>query len=436
MQVTSFLTCIGQWRRDAAETTRDINSTQRLETEKQLEARRLLAELAAHQRAVARHVCNSDAFRVSETDSATNRESITILQLCSTQRRLTGLRPAHPRLSQHSHTLRVGRAGSHLKAPCVTWPARKTIGHALGVSEPALHTEKAVGRSPLRRTSPASMGTWATCGKSMEVGRSRGSGSADLSAGAGACQPQQTRTQRIRRSGCGTLTGARNCAKTAQARRHISELPGNIDRVHPAKSKGAAPGRRFLHRAGMHGVTLGAWVRQEQTPRICNRRTDRVSWSEAASTPASTRRPARTPQSGPDRSTRTIHPRVRPEDPVQPSQQLRLGDHAAEGHAEGLRPRELASHAFRTPGVSPTAETVFSTVWTPVPAVSWPWVLACGSLEPSRRGGENAQKTRKNGEEMGEIRSKTCEGVGITCRASSAARSSSCFSSRSRFSTA
>ena len=39
------------------------------ETEKQLEARRLLAELAAHQRAVARHVCNSDAFRVSETNS-------------------------------------------------------------------------------------------------------------------------------------------------------------------------------------------------------------------------------------------------------------------------------------------------------------------------------------------------------------------------------
>ena len=128
------MTCIGQWRRDAAETTRDINSNQRLETEKQLEARRLLAELAAHQRAVARHVCNSDAFRVSETDSATNRESVTILQLCSTQRRLTGLRPAHPRLSQHSHTLRVCRVDSHLKAPCVTWPARKTIGHAWGLA--------------------------------------------------------------------------------------------------------------------------------------------------------------------------------------------------------------------------------------------------------------------------------------------------------------
>ena len=42
-------------------------------------------------------------------------------------------------------------------------------------------------------------------------------------------------------------------------------------------------------------------------------------------------------------------------------------------------------------------------------AVSWPWVSAWGSLEPSRRGGENAQKARKNGEEMGEIWSKTCE---------------------------
>ena len=31
-----------------------------------------------------------------------------------------------------------------------------------------------------------------------------------------------------------------------------------------------------------------------------------------------------------------------------------------------------------------------------VPAVSLPWVPACGSLEPPRRGGENAQKTRKN----------------------------------------
>ena len=106
MQVTSFLTCIGQWRRDAAETTRDVNSTRRLATEKQLEARRLLAELAAHQRAVARHVC--DAFSVSESDSATNRESITVLQLCSTQRRLTGLRPAHPRLSRHSHSAAGG----------------------------------------------------------------------------------------------------------------------------------------------------------------------------------------------------------------------------------------------------------------------------------------------------------------------------------------
>ena len=34
---------------------------------------------------------------------------------------------------------------------------------------------------------------------------------------------------------------------------------------------------------------------------------------------------------------------------------------------------------------------------TVLPAVFWPWVPAWGSLEPSRRGGENAQKTGKNG---------------------------------------
>ena len=50
----------------------------------------------------------------------------------------------------------------------------------------------------------------------------------------------------------------------------------------------------------------------------------------------------------------------------------------------------------------------------PLPAVSWPWAPAWGSLEPPRRDGENAQKTRKNGGKMGEIRSKTCEGAGIT----------------------
>ena len=50
----------------------------------------------------------------------------------------------------------------------------------------------------------------------------------------------------------------------------------------------------------------------------------------------------------------------------------------------------------------------------PRAAVSWPWVPAWGSLEPPRRDGENAQKTRKNAEKMGEIRPKTCKGVGIT----------------------
>ena len=35
--------------------------------------------------------------------------------------------------------------------------------------------------------------------------------------------------------------------------------------------------------------------------------------------------------------------------------------------------------------------------------ISWPWVSACGSLEPPRRDGENAQKTGKNGGKTGEI---------------------------------
>ena len=47
------------------------------------------------------------------------------------------------------------------------------------------------------------------------------------------------------------------------------------------------------------------------------------------------------------------------------------------------------------PGVS--NEGGSSPLLVPLPAVSWPWVPAWGSLEPSRRGGENAQKTGKNG---------------------------------------
>ena len=46
--------------------------------------------------------------------------------------------------------------------------------------------------------------------------------------------------------------------------------------------------------------------------------------------------------------------------------------------------------------------------------VSWPWIPVLGSLEPPRRDGENAQKTGKNGEKMGEIRPKRCEGRELT----------------------
>ena len=54
------------------------------------------------------------------------------------------------------------------------------------------------------------------------------------------------------------------------------------------------------------------------------------------------------------------------------------------------------------PGVS--NEGGSSPLLVPLPAVSWSWVPACGLLEPSRRDGENAQKTGKkrgkNGRDM------------------------------------
>ena len=46
------------------------------------------------------------------------------------------------------------------------------------------------------------------------------------------------------------------------------------------------------------------------------------------------------------------------------------------------------------PGVSNEGRS--SPLLALVPAVSWLWVSAWGSLEPSRPGGENAQKTGKN----------------------------------------
>ena len=59
------------------------------------------------------------------------------------------------------------------------------------------------------------------------------------------------------------------------------------------------------------------------------------------------------------------------------------------------------------PGVS--NEGGSSELLVALPAASWPWVLAWGSLEPPRRDGGNAQKTGESGGKMGEIRSKTCE---------------------------
>ena len=60
------------------------------------------------------------------------------------------------------------------------------------------------------------------------------------------------------------------------------------------------------------------------------------------------------------------------------------------------------------PGVSNEGQS--SPLLAPLPAVSWPWVPAWGSLEPPRRDGENAQKTGENGGEMGETQPTRCEG--------------------------
>ena len=74
------------------------------------------------------------------------------------------------------------------------------------------------------------------------------------------------------------------------------------------------------------------------------------------------------------------------------------------GHAYWTADTGDPSHC--TWGVERRAE--FSALG-PGAAVSWPWVPAWGSLEPPRQDGENAQKTGKNGEKMGEIRPKECE---------------------------
>ena len=76
--------------------------------------------------------------------------------------------------------------------------------------------------------------------------------------------------------------------------------------------------------------------------------------------------------------------------------------------------KRVAGYRERSQVILPTAPGVSnegprSRVLGLLPAVSWPWVPAWGSLEPPRRDGENAQKMGKNGEKMGQIRPKTCK---------------------------
>ena len=77
----------------------------------------------------------------------------------------------------------------------------------------------------------------------------------------------------------------------------------------------------------------------------------------------------------------------------------------------GLRRREAALDLQTATHAAPVRRSPLLAL---APAVSWPWVPAWGSLEPPRRAGENAQKTRKNGEEMAEIQPKKCEGRELT----------------------
>ena len=74
-------------------------------------------------------------------------------------------------------------------------------------------------------------------------------------------------------------------------------------------------------------------------------------------------------------------------------------------------PTEI-SHAFQVilpPASEVSNEGPRSRVLGLLPAVSWAWFSAWGSLEPPRRDGENAQKTGIFGGKMGEIWTKKCE---------------------------
>ena len=71
---------------------------------------------------------------------------------------------------------------------------------------------------------------------------------------------------------------------------------------------------------------------------------------------------------------------------------------ALKGAAEGVVLGIIDAH----PQVRRHAESRRTKEFSPLgprAAVSWLWVPAWGSLEPSRRGGENAQKTGKTGNE-------------------------------------
>ena len=66
--------------------------------------------------------------------------------------------------------------------------------------------------------------------------------------------------------------------------------------------------------------------------------------------------------------------------------------------------RSLCTQVILAPAPAASNEGGSSRLLVPLPAVSSPWVSACGSLEPPRQDGENAQKTGKDGYKTAQIR--------------------------------
>ena len=90
-------------------------------------------------------------------------------------------------------------------------------------------------------------------------------------------------------------------------------------------------------------------------------------------------------------------------------------------HTWSARKRSIAHRGMRPPchhthhtssALAQTDERAEFGTLGPLAAVSWPWVPACGLLEPPRRDGENAQKTGKTGGKWARYGLKRVKGSG------------------------